>query len=117
MAADDLSANLARVVGSEQPPLLHGEPLLPLGTAFERAVGYRPSPATLFRMRKHGRHGVCLTTVICGGRKTSIAAVLRFIAATTQAADGLPLQAVPRGNRERQAAIDRAERELREAGA
>ena len=65
--------------------------------------------------QKRGVRGVRLSTVIVGGRRfTSREAIEQFIAATTAAANG---EAPPvRTPRQRQRAIDAAERELAKAG-
>ncbi|MEQ8211044.1 MAG: DUF1580 domain-containing protein [Lacipirellulaceae bacterium] len=95
--------------------ILPDETLLPLGAAVEKATGDRPHPSTLHRWRLRGVSGVKLPTVKVGGRrKTSIEAVRRFIEATTAAADGGSLPK-PRTNRQREAAIAAAERELEAA--
>ena len=91
------------------------EKLMPLPAAVEAATGQRPHPSTVYRWRLAGVRGVRLETVRCGGRRlTSIEAVRRFLAGVTAATDGV--SAPVRTNRQRQAAIDRAERELDAAG-
>ena len=65
----------------------------------------------MWRWRLRGIRGVKLETIKIGGRRfTSAEALARFIEQSTAAADGLPLPT--RTNRQREAAIRRAEREL-----
>lgn len=93
------------------------EKLFSVPRAVELATGRRPHPATCFRWRQRGISGVRLETFKVGGRReTSVEAVHRFIAATTAAADGEQPSSKSRTNRQRQAAIDRAEVELDAAG-
>jgi len=92
--------------------MLNNEPLLPLTVAVEKATGQRRSPATCHRWRLNGIGGVRLETAKFGGRRlTSIAAVRRFLKRTTAASDGDP-SPKQRTNRQREAAIRRAEREI-----
>lgn len=87
------------------------ESLLPVARAIQLATGSRPHPSTIHRWRIRGIKSVRLETVLVGGRrKCSVESVQRFVAATTAAADGVPTAV--RTNRQREAAIDRAEREL-----
>ena len=90
------------------------EELLSLSEAAKVTPG-RPHVSTLWRWQKRGVRGVRLSTVIVGGRRfTSREAIEQFIAATTAAANG---EAPPvRTPRQRQRAIDAAERELAKAG-
>ena len=61
-----------------------GDTLLPVPAAIERAIGYRPNPTTCTRWTRHGVRGVRLETVVVGGRpRTTEAAVLAFVEATT----------------------------------
>jgi len=97
-------------------PIAPGEPLLPMATAVHRATGRRTHVTTCHRWRLRGVRGVRLPTVLVGGRRlTSVGAVLRWIEATQPDGEAAP---ATRGetSRQRQAAIERAERELREAG-
>ncbi|QDS99937.1 DUF1580 domain-containing protein [Adhaeretor mobilis] len=91
--------------------MIQDEKLFPLPTAYEKATGIRPHPATCHRHKTCGIKGVRLETIKCGGRRfTSVEAVQRFNAEITAAADGgLPK---PRTERQRVTAIERAEREL-----
>jgi len=72
---------------------------------------------TIWRWRQRGVRGIRLETFMLGGRRfTTQEAHCRFVEATTAAADG-PQAATPaRTNRQREAAIDRAERALDAAG-
>jgi len=93
------------------------EKLLSLPAAVEAATGQRPHPSTLHRWRLRGIAGVHLETVRCGGKRLcSVEAVRRFLSAVTAATDGPQTATTSRTNRQRQAAIDRAERELARAG-
>jgi hypothetical protein len=68
-----------------------GEKLFPVPTAVEIATGYRPDPSVPYRWEKVGVgiEKVKLETVKLEGRRmASVEAVLRFIEATTLAADG-----------------------------
>ncbi|MGD0896640.1 MAG: DUF1580 domain-containing protein [Thermoguttaceae bacterium] len=71
----------------------------------------RPAISTLHRWRLRGVRGVRLETCLIGGRRfTSREALERFISATTAAANGeRPPTRTPR---QRQRAIDQAERDL-----
>jgi hypothetical protein len=86
-------------------------------TVAAREIPGRPHASTCWRWRKIGCRGIKLETVTIGGRVfTSREAVRRFIAATTNRdkQDGIrPERAV---SRRRQAAIQKAEKELAEAG-
>lgn len=94
---------------------MKNEKLLSLPAAVEKATGQRPHPSTLHRWRLRGIQGVRLETVRCGGRRLcSIEAVRRFIDGVTAATDGDAPTA--RANRQREAAIARAEAELDAAG-
>lgn len=71
-------------------------------------------PSTLWRWALKGCRGVKLETFLHGGvRCTTDPALRRFFDAINGAS---PLSATPRTNRQREAAISKAERELREAG-
>lgn len=97
--------------------MLTDEPLLPALTAVERVTGQRPHPTTLNRWFRHGTKGVKLETLLCGGRRlSSVPAVKRFLEAVTAASDGSPTLSAPRTNRQREAAIRKAEAELAKAG-
>ncbi|QDT69057.1 hypothetical protein MalM25_19840 [Planctomycetes bacterium MalM25] len=63
-----------------------GDVLLPVPTAIEKAIGYRPHPTTCTRWTRHGVRGVKLATVVVGGRpRTTLAAVIEFVEAQTAA--------------------------------
>jgi hypothetical protein len=63
------------------------ETLIPLADAAE-LLPVRPSLSTLSRWRREGFRGVKLETVVVGRRRcTSLEALERFIAATTERAD------------------------------
>ena len=75
------------------------------------------SVPTPWRWANRGVRGVVLETFSVGGRRfTSIEAFVRFVEATTAAAQGLPTTPASRTNRQRDAAITRAEAELAKAG-
>ena len=90
------------------------EELLALSAAAKVTPG-RPHVSTLWRWHQRGIKGIRLETAIVGGRRfTTRGAIEQFIAATTAAANG---EAPPvRTPRQRQRAIDAAERELAKAG-
>jgi len=89
------------------------EKLLPLPAAVKAATGQRPHPSTLHRWRLRGIAGVRLTTVRCGGKRLcSIESVRRFLEEVTAATDGPQPSTATRTNRQRQAAIDRADAKL-----
>ena len=98
---------------------MQNEKLFPIPQAIELATGQRIHPATTHRWRLKGVSGVRLETVKLGGKRLcSVESVHRFVAATTSAADeaaGLG-KTPPRTNRQREAAIKRAERELAREG-
>lgn len=72
--------------------------------------------STVWRWAQRGVRGVKLETFNVGGRRfTTREAFARFVEATTEAAQGSPVQS-PRTNRQREAAISRAERECAELG-
>lgn len=61
-----------------------GDTLLPVPTAVEKAIGYRPHPTTCTRWTRTGVRGVKLETVMVGGRpRTTEAAVIAFVDAQT----------------------------------
>ncbi|BBO32908.1 hypothetical protein PLANPX_2520 [Lacipirellula parvula] len=71
---------------------------------------------TLHRWFRCNSHGVKLKTLVCGGRHmSSVPAVKRFFEVATAASDGVTERPV-RTNRQREAAIAKAERELNKAG-
>jgi len=93
------------------------EKLLPLAAAVEAASGQRPNPSTIHRWRLRGIAGQRLETVRLGGKRlASVEAVRRFMNAVTASTDGSPAEPRSRTNRQREAAIARAERELDRAG-
>lgn len=72
-------------------------------------------PSTIWRWTGRGVAGVKLEFFIVGGRRfTTLEAFARFVEATTAAANGAA--PVTRTNRQRDAAISRAEAELAKAG-
>ncbi len=91
--------------------VLPGERLYSLATAVEKATGYRPSPSTVWRWKN--TKGLPYL-VMAGTPRTSVEAVHRWNAAATAAERGEP--ATTRTNRQREAAIAAAERELDEFG-
>lgn len=63
-----------------------GSNLLPVPTAIEKAIGYRPHPTTCTRWTRKGVGGVRLETVVVGGRpRTTEKAVLEFVRLRTMA--------------------------------
>lgn len=78
-------------------------------------VPSRPHIATVWRWMQRGVRGVKLETILIGGKRfTSAEAIQRFIEDSTAAADGRPVPKAKR-TRDRQRAIERAERELNAA--
>ena len=93
---------------------LENADLLTLREASKLLPG-RPCVATLHRWRLHGVKGAKLQTIKVGGRRfVDIAALERFIAATTDVANGTTNPSRTDKSRERE--IQRAERELDLAG-
>lgn len=93
---------------------IHREQMLTITSAARELPG-KPHVSTVWRWINRGVRGVTLDTILVGGiRYTSREALQRFCECITAAADGKP--APVRTSRQRQAAIDRAERELTEAG-
>lgn len=75
------------------------------------------SVPTTWRWRQKGVRNVYLETFMIGGRRcTTQEAFARFVEATTAAADGPQPSSRPRTNRQREAAIRRAEARLAKAG-
>ncbi len=75
----------------------------------------RPHVSTVWRWVLNGVRGVKLETVVVGCQRfTTKEAIERFIAATTAKANGEP--APIRTPRQRQKAVEAAERELADAG-
>lgn len=71
-----------------------GDVLLPVPTAIEKAIGYRPHPTTCTRWTRHGVRGVRLATVMVGGRpRTTEAAVIEFVEKQTEAEAAPPIDA------------------------
>lgn len=88
--------------------------LLSIPEAAHQSPG-RPHIATVWRWINRGVRGVKLETVMIGGRRfTSREALERFFASTTAISSGEPLPV--RTPRQRRRDIERAERELAEAG-
>ena len=93
---------------------LSTENVFPINQAPKHIPG-RPSQASVWRWVLHGVGGIKLDSCLMGGRRlTSTEAIQRFADARTAQADGTPVPS--RTPRQRQAAIDRAERELSDAG-
>jgi len=98
------------------------EKLLPGPAAVEAVTGERPHYSTFFRWTQRGVMATSgsrskLDFVKAGSKRlTSEAAVRRFFEAATAAANGEPLSENSRTNRQKAAAIRRAEKELEEAG-
>ncbi|TWT42661.1 DUF1580 domain-containing protein [Botrimarina hoheduenensis] len=63
-----------------------GDNLLPVPTAVEKAIGFRPHPTTCSRWTRQGVRGVRLQVVMVGGRpRTTERAVIEFVEAQTAA--------------------------------
>lgn len=72
--------------------------------------------STVWRWAQRGVRGVVLETFNVAGRRfTTREAFARFVEASTEAAQGSPVQSA-RANRQREAAISRAERECEDLG-
>jgi len=72
---------------------------------------------TIWRWRQRGIRGIKLETFLIGGRRfTTTEAHRRFVEATTAAADGPARPTTARTSRQRQRAIEEAERALDAAG-
>ena len=90
------------------------ERVVPISEAPQHVPG-RPHTATIWRWYQRGISGIKLETFLAGGKRfTTIEAIERFILASTEARDGVRPEQTP--SRRRQAAIDKAERELEAAG-
>jgi hypothetical protein len=93
---------------------IHREHMLTITSAARELPG-KPHVSTLWRWINRGVRGVRLSTIMVGGtRYTSREALQTFCEATTAAADGTATPS--RTSKQRQRDIDRAERELSEAG-
>jgi len=80
-----------------------------------RRLGVNPS--TVWRWTLRGVRGVMLETISIGAKRfTSAEALERFVEATTAAARGPARPTVSRTSKQRQRAIEAAERELDAAG-
>jgi hypothetical protein len=91
------------------------ETLLSLTQAAKTLPG-RPNITTVWRWRNRGVRGVKLETMLSGGRRfTSVEALRRFQDRVTAAADGEPI-ANGQTPRQRERAIDAAERRAVELG-
>lgn len=93
---------------------LSTENVFPINEA-PKHIPSRPSIASVWRWCLYGCGGIKLESILMGGRRlTSSEAIQRFADARTSQADGTPAPA--RTSRQRQRDIDRAERNLSEAG-
>jgi len=93
---------------------LSSENVFPVNEA-PKHIASRPSKASVWRWVLRGVGGIKLESILIGGRRlTSSESIQRFADARTAQANGEPVPT--RTSRQRQAAIDRAERELSEAG-
>lgn len=93
---------------------VENEKLLTFAQATKILPG-RPNITTVWRWRNRGCRGVKLETILSGGRRfTSVEAIRRFQECVTAAADGVPIHAETPRQRER--AIDRAEKRAQELG-
>jgi hypothetical protein len=92
--------------------------LLPVAEAFERVTGKRPSAASWNRWRLRGLRGIHLpTTLYLGKRMCSIRTARDFLEQSTRASGDQVDPVESRTNRQRDASINSAERELEQAGA
>ena len=90
------------------------EELLTVREAAKRCPA-RPHVATMWRWILTGLDGVKLDSIKVGGKRlTSVESISRFIAATTAQASGEPLPS--RSPKQRERAVEQAERELAAAG-
>ena len=93
---------------------IENEELLTITQAAKRCPA-RPHVATMWRWVLNGLDGVKLDSIKVGGKRlTSAEAISRFIAATTAQASGEPLPS--RSPKQRERAVEQAERELAAAG-
>jgi len=93
---------------------IHSDSLLTISQA-AKSLPMRPNVSTVWRWVLQGCGGIKLESILIGGRRlTSSEAIQRFADARTAQASGEPIPS--RTPRQRQAAIDRAERELAESG-
>ena len=91
------------------------ETLVSFSFAGRFSPSIRPHVSTIWRWHMRGIRGVKLESVLVGGRRmTSMEAVERFIVATTEAANE-ESRVASRTSAQREAAIDRAEKELAKA--
>ena len=105
-------SNSPASVGADSAVDIYDE--FPRRTLTEAARREGKGPSTVWRWALKGCRGVKLETFLHGGvRCTTDPALRRFFDAINGAS---PLSAQPRTNRQREAAISRAERELRQAG-
>lgn len=94
------------------PSIPDNEQLLPILDAIEKATGQRPHPATAHRWRTRGVAGIRLSSCCLGAKRlSSVPAVRRFRDQVTAAKDGHSPPS-PRTNRQRESAVQRAEKEL-----
>lgn len=77
----------------------------------------RPNVSSIYRWLGKGIRGARLETIVVGGQRfTSVEAIQRFIERTTANSPGASAPVPRPTSRQREAAIRRAERELRAAG-
>lgn len=94
--------------------VVSGESWIPLSKASNFFPG-RPHRSSMWRFATKGIRGVRLETIVSGGRRyTSREAVLRFVAATTAAANGEPMSVSLSPKRREQK--EQAKARLRAAG-
>lgn len=95
---------------------IQDESLIPLSEAPQYIPG-RPNISTLYRWFQRGARGTRLETVVVGNKRfTSHEAIQRFVERTTANSPGAVAPPSRPTNRQREAAIRKAERELAEAG-
>ena len=91
---------------------IQSEKLLPLCEAVHAATGTKPHLSTVLRWSTRGTaDGIRLNTQILGGRRlTSVEAVLRYVAETTEARDGVRQQQMPTPSQQERAATKSAKK-------
>lgn len=92
---------------------LTAETVIPINQAPAHYRYGRPSLSTVHRHFRHGCRGVCLETLVIGGRRcTTVEAIGRFIERTTANSPGASLPPSRPTSRQREREITAAEREF-----
>lgn len=99
-----------------QLPAIQNEKLKPLCEAVHAATGTKPHLSTVIRWSTRGTaDGIRLETQILGGRRlTSVEAVLRYMAATTEARDGRVAQHPSATASQQERSAERSAKKLKE---